>query len=40
MEAAKEVSLSDRDLAQVDEMGTKKTEIIPEIKRSSWAKPR
>jgi MoxR-like ATPase len=33
MEAAKEVSLSDRDLAQVDEMGTKKTEIITEIKK-------
>jgi len=33
MEAAKEVLLSDRDLAQVDEMGTKKTEIISEIKK-------
>jgi MoxR-like ATPase len=33
MEAAKEVSLSNRDLAQVDEMGTKKTEIISEIKK-------
>jgi MoxR-like ATPase len=33
MEAAREISLSDRDLAQVDEMGTKKTEIISEIKK-------
>lgn len=33
MEAAKEVALTDRDLAQVDEMGKKKTEIISEIKR-------
>jgi MoxR-like ATPase len=33
MEAAKEVALTDRDLAQVDEMGKKKTEIISEIKK-------
>ena len=31
MEAAKEVALTDRDLAQVDEMGKRKTEIISEI---------
>src|SRR4030043_86251 len=31
MEEAKEVALTDRDLAQVDEMGKKKTEIISEI---------
>jgi MoxR-like ATPase len=33
MEAAKEVTLTDRELAQVDEMGKKKTEIISEIKK-------
>jgi MoxR-like ATPase len=33
MEAAKEYALTDRDLAQVDEMGKKKTEIISEIKK-------
>ena len=33
MEAAKEVALTDRDLAQVDEMGKRKTEIISEIKK-------
>jgi MoxR-like ATPase len=33
MEAAREGVLSGRDLAQVDEIGTKKTEIISEIKK-------
>src|SRR5512136_1797403 len=33
MEAAKEYPLTDRNLAQVDEMGKKKTEIISEIKK-------
>jgi MoxR-like ATPase len=33
MEAAKEYALTDRDLAQVNEMGKKKTEIISEIKK-------
>ena len=33
MEAAREYQLSDADLAQVDEMGRKKAEIISEIRK-------
>ena len=33
MEAAKEFQVSDEDLAQVEEIGTKKAEIITEIKK-------